>query len=117
MIVDDAGAAGELALSIREEGEDFAALAAEHSLDESTNSNGGYLGLISRDEAGGLPGDVADRIFAAADAEVIGPFEVSGGGHLIIRVEEVGRHELDDDLRAVLREQLFDAHMAELANN
>lgn len=106
-----------MALSIREEGEDFAALAAEHSLDDSTSSDGGYLGLISREEAGGLPGDIADRIFAASESEVIGPFEVPGGGHLIIRVEEVGKHELDDDLRAVLRGQLFDAHMAQLADN
>jgi parvulin-like peptidyl-prolyl isomerase len=116
LVVDNAGAAGELALSIREEGDDFAALAAEHSLDESTSSNGGYLGLISREEAGGLPGDVADRVFAAAAAELIGPFELPGGAHMIVRVEEVGRHELDDDLRAMLREQLFDAHMAQLAN-
>ncbi|QDU47494.1 Foldase protein PrsA precursor [Symmachiella dynata] len=117
LVVDNSGAAGELALSIREEGEDFAALAAEHSLDDSTSSDGGYLGLISREEAGGLPGDIADRIFAASESEVIGPFEVPGGGHLIIRVEEVGKHELDDDLRAVLRGQLFDAHMAQLADN
>lgn len=117
LVVEDAGAAGELALSIREEGEDFADLAAEHSIDESTSENGGYLGFISRDEAGGLPEDVADRIFAAAGEEVIGPFEIPGGAHLIVRVEEVGRHELDEELREILREQLFEAHMAQLANS
>lgn len=113
--VADAGAAGELVLSIREEGEDFEELAEKHSLDEATNDNGGYVGLISRQEASDLPGDVCDRIFAASPGEVIGPFEIPGGAHLIIRVEEVGRYELDDDLREVLRQSLFDAKMAELS--
>lgn len=113
--VSDAGAAGELVLSIREEGEDFEVLAEKHSLDEATNDNGGYVGLISRQEAAELPGDVSDRVFAAAPGEIVGPFEVPGGAHLIIRVEEVGRYELDDELREALRQSLFDAKMAELA--
>ena len=115
LVVADAGAAGELVLSIREEGDDFADLVAKHSLAKS--STHGFVGPISRDDAGGFAGDVADRIFAAAAAEVIGPFEGPGGGHVIIRVEEVGRHELDDDLRAELREELFAAKIEELTNS
>ncbi len=115
LAVADAGAAEELALSIREEGEDFSALAKQHSADAPTKLGGGYLGRVSRDEAGGLPGDVCDRVFASSAGEVIGPFELPGGVHLIICVHEVGRVELDDDLRAALRAQLFGAHLAQLA--
>lgn len=115
LVVADAGAAGELAISIRDEGEDFAKLAKQHSLDQSTRQGGGFLGLISREDAGGLPGDVADRIFAAAVGEVIGPFELPGEVHCLVRVEEVGRGELDDDVRASLRDQLFCAHMEQLS--
>ncbi len=115
LAVADAGAAEELALSIREEDEDFAALAKQHSLDEQTKQGGGYLGRISRDDAGGLPGDVSDRVFASSANEIIGPCELPGNVHMIICVHEVGRAALDDDLKAELRSELLESHLAELA--
>jgi len=113
--VADAGAAEELALSIREEGEDFAELAKKHSLDEPTKEDGGYLGVITREDATGLPSDVADRIFSGSAGEVVGPFELPGGAHVIIRVEDSGRAELDEDLREMLRQFLFGQKMDQLS--
>lgn len=115
LAVADAGAADEIALSIREEGEDFAKLAKQHSLDAPTKLGGGFVGFINREEAGGLPGDAADRIFSASAGDVIGPIALPGDVYCLIQVEEVGRSELDDDLRAELRQQLFNEKMSEIA--
>lgn len=112
IVTEEKGAAEELALSAREEGEDFAQLARDHSLDESTRTGGGFLGLVTRAETSGLSDDVADRIFAATAGDVIGPFD-AGNGQILVRIEEVGRLPLDDDLRCEVRQQLFGQWLAE----
>ena len=81
-------------------------MARKHTLDETTRMGGGFLGMVNRDDAAGLPTNVADRIFAATPGEVIGPFQ-SGDGFFLVRVEEVGRRPLDEDLRRDLRPQLY----------
>jgi len=117
LVVDEEGAAEELALSVREEDEDFAKLARKHSLDKSTGCGGGFLGLMTRQETTGLPQDAADRIFAASQGEVIGPFALPDRGHCLVKVEEVGQRVLDDDLRLALRQQLFGQQMSETAGD
>lgn len=112
IVVGDAGAARELALNAREEGEDFSALARQHSIDEQTRAGGGFVGLVTRIDASGLPASIADRIFAASASEIVGPFE-RGETHCLIRVEENGRLELDDELKSVIRGQLFSQWLAE----
>ncbi|MBI3465515.1 MAG: peptidyl-prolyl cis-trans isomerase [Planctomycetes bacterium] len=106
IVVKDAGAAQELALTLREEGEDFARLAQQHSLDAATGYAGGFLGVLTRETASGLPPDVADRIFAAQPGEIVGPFPI-GDAHAILRVEHAGRQPLDEALRERLRQELF----------
>ena len=107
LIVAEEGAAQELALSIREEGEDFGKLAREHSLDESTRAGGGFIGLVTRADATAFPPEIADRVFSASVGEVVGPFAVAAGGYCLLRVDEVGRRPLDDSLRQSLRAELF----------
>lgn len=114
IVVPKEGAAQELALSAREEGEDFARLARQHSIDETTRLGGGYLGLVTRDDTAGLPAETAERIFAASPGEIIGPFDLRDAW-CVVRVEETGRWELDDDLREILRQQLFGDWLAEKA--
>ena len=112
LIVEDEGAAKELALSAREEGEDFAKLAREHSRDDSTRHAGGYLGLLSRNDAAGLPKDVGDRIFSGKNGEIVGPFKM-GQGYCVVRVEERGSRPYDESLKYALRNHLFGRWIAE----
>ena len=113
LIVAEEGAAQELALSVREEGEDFGKLAREHSLDESTRAGGGFIGLITRADAAAFPPEIADRLFSASVGEVVGPFPVAGGGYCLLRVDEVGRRPLDDELRRSLRAELLGQKMSD----
>jgi peptidylprolyl isomerase len=112
LIVEEEGAAKELALSAREEGEDFSKLAREHSLDESTKLGGGYVGLLTRDDAADLPKDVADRIFSAKKGEILGPFKMENG-YCVVRVEERGSRPYDEGLQSALRDELFGRWVAE----
>lgn len=112
IVVADQGAANELALSLREEGEDFARLARSHSLDLETRIGGGFVGLITRDDTGGLPQADADRLFAAKAGEVVGPIRLENN-YCLVRVEETGRRELDDGLRADIRAALYRQWLAE----
>jgi len=114
IVVESDGAADELALSVREEGEDFGKLAGQHSVDKATGCGGGFLGLITRDDTAGLGSDVADRIFSASAGDVVGPFAVNGG-HCLVKALEVGRRPLDDDLKASLRHFLLAQRIAEMA--
>jgi len=112
IVVADKGAGEELVMSIREDGEDFAAVARKHSVDEATRVGGGYRGLVTRGNTQGLADDVADRIFSAEVGEVVGPFE-SDDTYCIVRVEENGRRPLDDELRASIRASLCEQMLAE----
>jgi parvulin-like peptidyl-prolyl isomerase len=114
LVVNDEGAAEELALSAREEGEDFADLAREHSVDTATRCGGGYVGLLTRLQASGIPEDAADRIFAASVGDVVGPFP-SGSGHCLVHVLEAGKRPLDDGLKSSLRAKLFGGWLAKRA--
>jgi parvulin-like peptidyl-prolyl isomerase len=112
IVVKDRNAAQELALSLKEEGEDFADLARKHSTDQETRCGGGYRGLVTRDNTLGLAEDVADRIFAAKQGEIVGPFQ-SNGVACIVRVEECGRLPLDQGLRQRIRATLCEETLAE----
>ena len=112
IVVGDKNAAEELSLSLKEEGEDFAALARTHSIDKATSCGGGFRGLVTRDDTLDLPEDVADRIFSAAAGDIVGPFE-SNGSSCLVRVEESGRLPLDDSLRDRIRSTLCEELLAE----
>lgn len=68
-----------------QKGEDFAALAQEHSADPGTASNGGDLGLIKR---GDTTGAFEDAVFSMQAGEVRGPVKSEFGYH-VIRLEEI----------------------------
>jgi parvulin-like peptidyl-prolyl isomerase len=114
LVVSDGGAAQELALSAREEGESFADLARKHSIDKGTSAGGGFLGRITRLAVNGIPADVADQIFSGRAGDVVGPFP-TGKAHCVVHVLEVGRRPLDEGTRAAVRSQLFGQWLAERA--
>lgn len=95
-----------LAMSLRERldaGEDFAALAKEHSQEKGTRERGGDLGWFEREE---MFHEVSDAAFAAEPGELIGPIETRLGFHLV-RVEDKrdatpldeAREELEAEIR------------------
>jgi len=61
-------------------GESFAALAAEHSDDGGTASQGGDLGVLTRSQ---LPGELGGAIFAMNEGDVEGPIESDFGFHVV----------------------------------
>jgi hypothetical protein len=82
-------------------GEDFAALAAEFSLDTSNKDEGGDLGWFGR---GAMVQEFEDAAFSLPVGEVSEPVQSTFGYH-IIEVLERGERELDADALAAKREQ------------
>ena len=68
-------------------GDDFAALVAQYSIDESTRGNGGSLGMVRAEE---LDTDYAAVAFAAGKGEVFGPVRTAHGWN-VGRVADVQR--------------------------
>ena len=96
--------ARELAIQIRDEGQDFAELARAHSLHPSRNQ-GGLLGLVMRRQ---LAAASADAVFAARPGEVVGPLATPKGFQLFL-IEALEGPSLDSALVTRIRQELFDA--------
>ena len=96
--------AGEIILQVAEEGADFHALARKYSRDESTKHAGGSLGLVPRRH---FRPDIAAKVFNASAGEVVGPLS-GDGSWLLIYVEELARAELNDQLRDLIKERIFE---------
>lgn len=79
----EAGAA-ELLARVRS-GESFADLAAEHSDDGGTASNGGDLGVLTQSQ---LPGELGEAIFSMQEGDLDGPIESDFGFH-IVQLDEI----------------------------
>lgn len=99
--------ARELLAQMREEGRDFADLARQHSLHESRD-RGGLLGLVRRRQ---LAPHVAEAVFTTAAGEIAGPLAAPQGFQLLL-VEEVVPPQLDAELTALIRQEVFDAWLA-----
>lgn len=104
IVVQDREAANELAMRIREDQEDFHALARQCSLDQETRHAGGYLGLVRRKD---LPPAVADKVFTASPGQTLGPFPL-GQEMVLIHVEELLQGELNDELARDIRRRFLD---------
>jgi peptidyl-prolyl cis-trans isomerase C len=88
-------------------GEDFAILAKQYSLDQSTNTSGGELGSLQRSQ---LEGPYADAAFQAGVGSVFGPVQTAHGWNVgrVVTVEPAVPLTLDqikDRLRDQLRRQ------------
>jgi peptidyl-prolyl cis-trans isomerase C len=87
-------------------GADFAAVAGQVSLDDSTKGKGGDLGTLTRDQ---LEAGYADVAFAAAPNSVFGPVQTQHGWN-VGRVLEVAAAVplTEDQVREQLRASLLD---------
>lgn len=81
-----------------EAGEDFAALAAELSLDEGTRDAGGDLGEFTR---GRYPEQFEDAVFAAQAGDIVGPMQIGQTWHVIEVTDRrsVPFAEVEDEIR------------------
>ena len=103
LVIGEEDIARELRAQIIEEGADFHALARSYSLDVSTRPAGGYTGKLKRAD---MEAAVESAIFGAQPGNVVGPFKLEDGWHLI-KIESLHRAELDDVLREVIKEEVF----------
>ncbi len=87
-------------------GEDFAALAAQYSLDSSSSSNGGDLGWFTSEEL--LEPTLSQIAFQLQPGQIAGPIQTSLGYH-IIQMIEIAQREIDPEKRAQLGQSRFES--------
>ncbi|HNC99689.1 MAG TPA: peptidylprolyl isomerase, partial [Myxococcota bacterium] len=95
-------------------GADFAAVAAQKSLDTRTAKDGGSMGWV---DVKNLGPDMAAAIAAATDGSLVGPVPSKGGFHVIqveSKREMVPMEEVMDQIKPKLREDLINAYLEEL---
>ena len=88
--------------------------AKKFSQDQASKDRGGLLeGLV---EGQGDP-QLDEEVFAAAEGELIGPFETDRGFYLIqvVNAQEASKQELDDELEENIRQQLLAARQQRAA--
>ncbi len=108
--VEEARQEAEALLARIREGEDFSALASEHSDDPGSAESGGDLGFIT---AGAMVPEFEKTVFDLEQGEVSEPVRTQFGFHLI-KVTEIKREDLPpleqmrDELAAQLKQQRID---------
>ncbi|HLS88688.1 MAG TPA: peptidyl-prolyl cis-trans isomerase [Sphingobacteriaceae bacterium] len=94
-----------------QDGEDFAAVAAEVSTDPSAAANDGDIGWQER---GALVDEYFDAAFAAEPGQIIGPVESIFGFHVIeLIAKEEGRSPDFEEVQEDVREALLDEKVGE----
>jgi parvulin-like peptidyl-prolyl isomerase len=102
ILTEELGQARELVFRI-EDGEDFHQLARMYSKHNSRPS-GGYVGKMRRHQ---LTPEQSEAVFGAAIGEVVGPVQ-DERGHLLIKIEEMVRPELNDITKEEIKDLLYE---------
>ena len=110
ILVTDEALAVEL-ISRIQNGEDFTALAAQYSRDETTKNTGGDLGWFAEDEL--LQPALAYSAFNSNMQEIIGPVHSELGYHVLQILEREDR-PVDESRRATLSEARFTNWLTDL---
>lgn len=92
-------------------GADFAAMAAQYSIDITTKDNGGDLGWFVREEL--LDITLADAAFNLEPGNIIGPINTSLGYHILQTLER-GDRPVEDVKRPQLAQAMFSAWLQTL---
>lgn len=92
-------------------GEDFASLAGQYSLDTSTSVNGGDLGWFTSEEL--LEPTLSQVAFQLQPGQIAGPIQTSLGYHIIQTLESEERL-IDADKRAQLAQNRFENWLSTL---
>ncbi|MDZ4133049.1 MAG: peptidylprolyl isomerase, partial [Dethiobacteria bacterium] len=96
------------------DGDDFAALAAVHSLDQSNKDNGGHLGFFSR---GMMVEEIVEAAFALEVGEISEPVQTSFGFHLIELLDRKEAIEVDfNTISEQVREALIEEQIPLVIN-
>ncbi len=109
LVVDEEALASELLSQLEEEEENFATLVSRFSTDESTKQSGGLLGVFGRSQ---LVSAIREAVFQGEEGQVVGPVQTAKGYHLV-RIDRFHRGELTPEVRANIREKLFDDWLRE----
>lgn len=96
-------------------GEDFAELAAEYSIDENTKNNGGELGYFGKGE---MVIEFEEEVFAMEVNTISKPVETQYGFHIIKKTDhkpykEANFEEVKEEVKQALLEQKKDAEYQE----
>lgn len=89
-----------------EQGDDFAALARELSIDEESRMRGGSLGKVEEDNPF-WPEELLETAASLDAGDIAGPIETKDG-FAIIRLESIHSPQMpdEDDIRTVIRQEL-----------
>lgn len=109
IVVEKEGLANELVSQINEEGADFYTLAREHSIENVSNADGGYTGVVNRKA---MSPTMESAVFGAKDGDVVGPVKTDVG-YYIINVEQIQLGELNDRTKAAINNRLFSSWLME----
>lgn len=85
-------------------GEDFAAIAAELSLDTSTKDKGGEMDWVAR---GAAAPEVEAVLFALEPGQLSDSLEISGAYEIYQVLEKAAAREVSTDQRALIEERLY----------
>jgi foldase protein PrsA len=113
IVVKEKSMAEEIRMQIEDEDEDFSLLAKKYSVDTSTASSGGYMGVIQR---GVLPVEIEAKVFSASENELCGIFEDSDG-YSLYKTGKVVYPELDENMKQSIEKGLFDLWTNNLLNS
>ncbi len=108
LVIEEQTLAEELKSQILEDGIRFELLVQEHSIAEDSTLNG-MMGAISR---GAMPDELRMAIDSAESGELIGPLEIEELWYLF-RVEKLLPASLDESLKQVLEDELFEQWLEE----
>ncbi len=101
-------------LAVIEEGEDFASLAAEYSIDSSTQEDGGYLGYFSR---GMMVDAFEEEAFSLEIGEIGGPVETNFGFHIIEVLDKVEAEDaVYEDISEQVKETMVEENVSPVIN-
>jgi len=109
LVVEQEDVARELRAQIAEDDADFHTLARAYSIDADTRLAGGYWGSRQRDQ---LEPVIEAAVFGGAPGKIVGPIKTDDGWE-ILKIESLHHAVLDDPMREVIADQLFEEWLAD----
>ena len=104
--------ANELKAQIEDGAATFQALAMEHSIDNDTYRQGGFMGETTRNK---LSGAVEAAVFAAKPNEVLGPFK-HADGYSLYMVRRIVSPQLEG-IKELIRDEMFEQRLEDIADH
>jgi len=104
ILLDNEDTANEIKELLNDDEMNFPGLAYEHSLDEKTRKQGGYLGFLTRNE---VTAEIEADIFNAKPGDVIGPYQTKNGYNIFMINQSRKPNKDDPQLRYQIKQQLL----------